>query len=139
MGNVGILPGANRLFLTHSQASEASDQGSIPIIGLATWKSTSKLRSDQPYALFAADFDQGDPLRWRDREWTGQDHVASITGVIDQTLRALREVETLEIARANDIELTLGKNHRWKPTKKLAAISPSRKVEPSKKPAPLPT
>jgi len=109
------LLGANRLFLTHSKAKEATAQHSIPIIGLATWKNINKYKVDQPYALLAADFDHGDLERYSGRAWTGVDNATSITGVIEETLRALRQVEDLEIASAHGIRLELGLGYRWQP------------------------
>ena len=110
------LLGANRMFLTHSLASEASDRHSIPIIGLSTWRNTYKYVVDQPYALFSADFDQRDGYRYGNRSWNGEDQSSSIAGTIDETLRALREAEILEIARANDVPLRPGHDHRWAPS-----------------------
>ena len=112
------LRGANRLFLTHSLARDATDEQSIPIIGLAVWGNKSKFANGQPYALFCADFDQGDELRYGRKKWAwkGEDQAASIAGVMDETLRSLRQVEDLEIARAKDMPLRLGKDHRWTPS-----------------------
>ena len=110
---VESMLGANRIFLSHSRAHEATDRHSIPIIGLATWKNPAKFLRVQPYALFSADFDQGDQLRYVRREWHDKDQYASISGTIEETLRALREAETLEIARAHRKPLRLGAGYRW--------------------------
>lgn len=120
------LFGANRMFLTNAAAREANWQQSIPIIGLATWKNSCKYKKEEPYALLEADFDEKDPHRNRDRAWKGADQSASIAGTIDETLRALREVERLEIARAQDIPLEIGVNHRWAPSSRLIYNGPSR-------------
>ena len=120
------LMGANRMFLTHSAALEATREKSIPIIGLATWKNSDKYNKYGPYALLAADFDKKDQFRSANRTWSGEDQRASLAGTIDETLRALREVETLEIARAQNIPLEIDANHRWAPTGKLTDKSPSR-------------
>ena len=119
------------MFLTQCYAKDASQQKSIPIIGLATWKHEWKYAQHEPYALLAADFDQSDPYRDRNRAWTGKDHSASIIGIINETLRALREVEELEIARAKGMPLRLDENHRWTSSDKVTeecAANPSRSM-----------
>jgi hypothetical protein len=115
------LLGANRFFLTHSLAEEATNQSSIPIIGLATWKNKGKYSTNKPYALLGADFDRGDPHRSGSRFWEGEDQSSSIAGVIEETLRALREVEELEIARADGTTLSLGEDRRWQASEKRKA------------------
>ena len=107
------LLGANRIFLTHSNANEATQESSIPIIGLATWGNSIKAEPESPYALLAASFDKRNPTQFGNRKWWGRDHAASIAGVINETLRALREAEDLEVARANGLPLVLGGDNRW--------------------------
>jgi len=121
--------GANRFFLTQCHAKDASQKNSIPIIGLATWKNGYKYRRSEPYALLAADFDQSDGFRDRNREWTGKDQSASIAGTIDETLRALREVEGLEIARAKGFPLKLDGTHRWVASDKVPEAPPMQALE----------
>ena len=120
------MRGANRMFLTHSDAKDASTQGSIPIVGLAVWKNPYKLQYSYPYAVLCADFDQKDRFRKRDRKWKEKDQSASFAGTIDETLRALRAVENLEIARANGVPLKVGIDQRWRPSSPTPDKSPWR-------------
>lgn len=110
--------GANRMFFTLSNAKEAMDLDSIPIIGITTWNNTNKLDAKKPYILLPADFDAGDINRSYTRQYEGRDRAASIQGVIEQTLLALRRAEVLEIARAGGAQLQLQNNRRWRVIKR---------------------
>ena len=123
------LLGANRMFLTHSLAHDANRQKSIPIIGISTWKSTDKFAHHEPYALLGADFDRRDTYRRETRTWVGEDQASSIAGTIDETLRALREAEMLEIARADGIPLSEGADSRWTICKKKEVIKEPEKIK----------
>ncbi len=112
------MPFSNRMGLTVWSASEAIHRGSIPIVGWTTYQSRYK-PSPKDVVVFRGTFNADDPaykdikvfpssvvragvvlktggrVRYRDTEVAG-----NITGLINETLRCLREVEEREIARA---------------------------------------
>ncbi|MDE2079483.1 MAG: hypothetical protein KGI73_03790 [Patescibacteria group bacterium] len=97
------MVGANRTFLTHSASREAMHQGSIPIIGLASYVNFMKRPFwGKNFVLLPAYFDMKDPARSRTHFKSPliQDVAGNIPGLIEASLRAIMEVEDKEIERA---------------------------------------
>jgi hypothetical protein len=101
--------GANRIYFTHSDSRESSDLFSIPIVGYTTFDNFGKIGVTQfGVVQLKASFDTKDlfrhvyPMSSVQKNKTRPDFADDIPGLINETIRALIEVEKRQILAAEN-------------------------------------